>query len=182
VTSSASPRPDLHPAIRQIVLATDLGTASAAATDEAFRLAGALQARLLAVTVIDLRTLQLPGGRYRSRIDQERARLETAASELVLRGRRDRIPTSFLIWEGDPAESIVDAARSEGADVIVVGSHGRGALGRALIGSVSDQVVRHAPCPVLVVRSDPTGPHRSSADRPAEPDLKGHIRSVDRRP
>jgi nucleotide-binding universal stress UspA family protein len=37
--------------------------------------------------------------------------------------------------------------------MIVVGSHGRGALGRALIGSVSDQVVRRAPCPVLVVRS-----------------------------
>jgi universal stress protein A len=153
VTTALPLRPGFGPAIRQIVLATDLGQASAAATDEAFRLAGALQARLLAVIVIDPQALQLPGGRYRSRIDQERVRLETAASELVLRGRRDRIPTSFLIWEGDPAESIVEAARSERADVIVVGSHGRGALGRALIGSVSDQVVRHAPCPVLVVRS-----------------------------
>jgi nucleotide-binding universal stress UspA family protein len=140
-------------AIRQIVLATDLGPASEAATDEAFRLAAALQASLLAVSVIDPQTLLLPGGRFRSRIDQERARLEAAAAELVLRGRRDEVQTSFLIWEGDPAESIVDAARSERADVIVVGSHGRGALGRALIGSVSDQVVRHAPCPVLVVRS-----------------------------
>jgi len=148
-----SPSSGLVPAIRQIVLATDLGPASAAATTEAFRLAAALDARLLAVSVIDPRTLQLPGGRFRSRIDQERARLEAVASELVLRGRRDHVPTSFLIWEGDPAESIVDAARSEGADVIVVGSHGRGALGRALIGSVSDQVVRRAPCPVLVVRS-----------------------------
>jgi nucleotide-binding universal stress UspA family protein len=153
MTAGASLRPEFRPAIRQIVLATDLAAASDAATDEAFRLAGALQARLLVVTVIDLRKLQLPGGRYRSRIDQERARLEAAASELVLRGRRDRVPTSFLIWEGDPAESIVEAALSERADVIVVGSHGRGALGRALIGSVSDQVVRHAPCPVLVVRS-----------------------------
>jgi len=140
-------------AIRQIVLATDLGPASAAATDEAFRLAAALQAGLLAVSVIDPQSLQLPGGRFRSRIDQERARLEAAAAELVMRGRRENVPTSFLIWEGDPAESIVDAARSERADVLVVGSHGRGTLGRALIGSVSDQVVRHAPCPVLVVRS-----------------------------
>jgi nucleotide-binding universal stress UspA family protein len=167
VTTAAVPRPDFHPAIRQIVLATDLGAASGAATDEAFRLAAALQARLLAVTVIDLRSLQLPGGRFRSRVDQERARLETAASELVLRGRRDRVPTSFLIWEGDPAESIVEAARSEGADVIVVGSHGRGAIGRALIGSVSDQVVRHAPCPVLVVRST-----RVQADASPPPDQR----------
>jgi nucleotide-binding universal stress UspA family protein len=145
--------PGGHPEIGQIVLATDLSSASEAATDEAFRFAAGLHARLLAVCVIDLRTLQLPGGKFRWRIDQERGRLETAAAELVVRGRRGHVPTSFLIWEGDPAESIIDAAESEGADVIVVGSHGRGALGRALIGSVSDQIVRRAPCPVLVVRS-----------------------------
>jgi nucleotide-binding universal stress UspA family protein len=149
IARSTSPSLGIH----QIVLATDLSPASEAATDEAFRLAGALDASLLAVCVIDPRTLQLPGGRFRSRIDQERTRLEVAAAELVRRGRRDGVSTGFLIWEGDPAESIVDAAQSEGADVIVVGSHGRGALGRALIGSVSDQVVRRAPCPVLVVRS-----------------------------
>jgi nucleotide-binding universal stress UspA family protein len=147
------PSAGARPAFRLIILATDLGPASAAATDESFRLAGALAARLLAVSVIDPRSLQLPGGRFRSRVDQERGRLETAAAELVLRGRRDAVATSFLIWEGDPAESIVDAAISEGADIIVIGSHGRAALGRALIGSVSDQVVRHAPCPVMVVRS-----------------------------
>jgi nucleotide-binding universal stress UspA family protein len=145
--------PGGHPEFGQIVLATDLSSASEAATDEAFRLAAGLHARLLAVCVIDLRTLELPGGKFRRRIDQERGRLEAAAAELVARGRRDHVATKFLIWEGDPAEAIIDAAESEGADVIVVGSHGRGALGRALIGSVSDQIVRRAPCPVLVVRS-----------------------------
>lgn len=143
----------VRPGFRQILLATDMGPSSAAATEEAMRLAGALGARLLAISVIDPRTLQLPGGRFRSRVDQERGRLEHAASELVRRGRRDQVATSFMIWEGDPAESIVEAAQSEGADIIVIGSHGRAALGRALIGSVSDQVVRHAPCPVMVVRS-----------------------------
>ena len=42
-----------------------------------------------------------------------------------------------------------------GVDVIVVGSHGRGAIERLLLGSVSDQIVRHAPCPVLVIRPTP---------------------------
>jgi nucleotide-binding universal stress UspA family protein len=143
----------VRPGIQQIILATDLGPASAAATDESFRLAAALGAKLLVVSVIDPRTLELPGGRFRSRVDQERGRLQAVAAELVLRGRREHVPTSFLIWEGDPAESIIEAARSEHADMIVVGSHGRAPLGRALIGSVSDQVVRHAPCPVMVVRS-----------------------------
>ncbi len=46
-------------------------------------------------------------------------------------------------------------AEEIGADVIVVGSHGRGAIERLLLGSVSEQVVRHAPCPVLVVRPKP---------------------------
>jgi nucleotide-binding universal stress UspA family protein len=153
VATATRPSIDPRPGFRLIMLATDLGPSSAAATDESFRLARALGARLLALSVIDPRTLQLPGGRFRSRVDQERGRLESATAELVLRGRRDQVATSFLIWEGDPAESIVEAAVSESADIIVIGSHGRAALGRALIGSVSDQVVRHAPCPVMVVRS-----------------------------
>jgi nucleotide-binding universal stress UspA family protein len=45
-------------------------------------------------------------------------------------------------------------------DVIVVGSHGRGAIERILLGSVSEQIVRHAPCPVLVVRPEPEEKHK----------------------
>jgi nucleotide-binding universal stress UspA family protein len=63
------------------------------------------------------------------------------------------VTVDFLVWEGDPGEAIIDAAQAEGADMIIVGSHGRGAVGRFLIGSVSDHVVRNASCPVLVVRS-----------------------------
>ena len=48
---------------------------------------------------------------------------------------------------------------AESADLIVVGSHGRGTVGRFLIGSVSDHVVRNAPCPVLVVRSGGPAPN-----------------------
>ncbi len=53
---------------------------------------------------------------------------------------------------GDPAATICVVARDLGADVIVVGSHGKGFLSRVLLGSVSEHVARHAPCPVLVVR------------------------------
>jgi nucleotide-binding universal stress UspA family protein len=53
---------------------------------------------------------------------------------------------------GDVAGTVCRVAGEIGADVIVVGSHGRGAIERILLGSVSEQVVRHAPCPVLVVR------------------------------
>jgi nucleotide-binding universal stress UspA family protein len=55
---------------------------------------------------------------------------------------------------GTPAESIVSLAEEIGAGLIVVGSRGLGGLRRALMGSVSESVVRHAHCPVMVVRGD----------------------------
>lgn len=53
---------------------------------------------------------------------------------------------------GFPSEVIVDEAKRWGADLIIVGSHGYGLLDRALLGSVSNAVVHHAPCSVMVVR------------------------------
>jgi nucleotide-binding universal stress UspA family protein len=58
------------------------------------------------------------------------------------------------IEAGEPGEEICRAATTQAADVIVVGSHGVGGIRRALLGSVSDHVVRFAPCPVLVVRAE----------------------------
>jgi universal stress protein A len=50
---------------------------------------------------------------------------------------------------------VCKVAADLGVDVIVVGSHGKTGFGRLLLGSVSEHVVRHAPCPVLVVREPP---------------------------
>lgn len=140
------------PRIRRLLLATDLAEVSTAATEQALELAARLGAELLIVSVIDPGSLLLPGGRYRARVDQVRARHELTAQALVERGRSAGIPVSFLIWEGVPGDMIVAAAEAERADMIVVGSHGRGAVGRFFLGSVSEFLVRHAPCPVLVVR------------------------------
>jgi nucleotide-binding universal stress UspA family protein len=104
------------------------------------------------VSVIDPGSLLLPGGRFRARIDQVRENREQAAQALVERGREAGVTVSFLVWTGDPGDMIVSAAEAEHADMIVVGSHGRGAVGRLFLGSVSEHVVRNAPCPVLVVR------------------------------
>lgn len=60
------------------------------------------------------------------------------------------IETSVV--SGSPREVIVDEAKEWGADLIVVGSHGYGFWDRMLLGSVSDAVIHHAPCSVLVVR------------------------------
>ena len=57
---------------------------------------------------------------------------------------------------GDPAAIICLLAEQLGVDVVVVGSHGKGFLSRVLLGSVSEHVTRHAPCPVLVVHAPET--------------------------
>jgi nucleotide-binding universal stress UspA family protein len=144
-------RPAAH--VKKLLLATDLTEASAAATDEAFELAAKLDASILVVSVIDPGSLLMPGGRFRVRVDQVREKREQLAQELVERGRTAGIEVSFLIWTGDPGDMIVEAAVAEHADMILVGSHGRGAVGRLFLGSVSEHVVRNAPCPVLVVRT-----------------------------
>jgi nucleotide-binding universal stress UspA family protein len=59
---------------------------------------------------------------------------------------------------GDPAEKIVEAAANGGASMIVMASHGRGALGRLIHGAVADQVAREATVPVMVIRKELEGP------------------------
>ena len=60
------------------------------------------------------------------------------------------IHTEFI--EGSPAEAIIDVAVTRKSDVIVMGSRGHGTLAGLLLGSTSQKVVAHAPCPVLIVR------------------------------
>ena len=54
--------------------------------------------------------------------------------------------------EGDPATAILEVARENSADLIVIGTHGRKGLLRILMGSVAESVLRGATCPVLVVK------------------------------
>ena len=138
-------------AVRRILLATDLSPASEGATRQAIELARDLGASLLVVSVIDPDIRGIPGGRL-ERMDQRRAAREQAAQAVVVRGRQAGIVVNFLIWEGEPGPAIVEAAASEEVDLIVVGSHGRGRVGRFMLGSVSDHVIRNATAPVLVVR------------------------------
>jgi nucleotide-binding universal stress UspA family protein len=62
------------------------------------------------------------------------------------------IEATLLLREGDPADEIARAAQAGGYDLIIVGHRGLSPVRAFLLGSVSDRVVRHAPCSVLVVR------------------------------
>jgi nucleotide-binding universal stress UspA family protein len=81
----------------------------------------------------------------RKTLDDAVGRLEAAGGEVA----------QAHLKVGGPSEEIVALAEELGAGLIVMGNRGRGGVRRALMGSVSDSVVRHAHCPVLVVRADP---------------------------
>lgn len=66
--------------------------------------------------------------------------------------RRAGFSTSVKVLPGDPREALVEAARAEKADLLIVGSHGRTGLPKLVLGSVASHVVAHAPCDVLVVK------------------------------
>jgi len=127
------------PSIETILLATDTSTASVAAENQAIDLAARLAARLVVLSVA--------GGSPTARESRQ-----LAVEAIVQRARAGGAEATGLTWDGEPGEAIVEAAEAESADLIVVGTHGRGAVGRLFLGSVSDHVVRHARCPVMVVR------------------------------
>ena len=143
---------DESSAIKRVLLATDLTAVSEHAARDAIELARDHGAQLIVLSVVDANRLRLPGGRFLRRIDQERARMERGAQQLVRRARDAGVNATFLVWEGDPAEAVLEAASAERVDVIVLGSHGRGRLGRLILGSISTRVTVGARCPVLVVR------------------------------
>ena len=134
----------------RVLLAVDLTTSSQGAVHEAIKLSAAEGAELIVMSVVEPANLHLPGGLIR-RVDQERDRLVAGVREIVRRAQDAGVSSTYLIWEGDPAESIVEASISEHADVIVLGCRPRTNIRRILQGSVSTQVTRTASCEVIVV-------------------------------
>jgi nucleotide-binding universal stress UspA family protein len=87
---------------------------------------------------------EAPGGEEQALIERQVRSLEEAGGTVA----------GAHLRRGDPAAEIVAVAEELGAGLLVMGSRGRGGIRRALMGSVSDSVVRHAHCPVLVIRAE----------------------------
>lgn len=98
----------------------------------------------------------IPAG-YSPILEKEMKELATQAVAQAEREIRERFPAlkenlTTQILCGSPERAIVEEAENWGADLIVVGSHGYGFWERTFLGSVSNSIVKHAPCSVLVVR------------------------------
>jgi nucleotide-binding universal stress UspA family protein len=139
---------------RKVFIAVDDDPIAAYAAEVGMDLARTLDAQVALIHAIDPSLIFAP---------------ETgiAADELALRAEQDgtRLMADFrarlragthalqFIPQGPPGSEIVKAAREWEADLIVIGSHGRHGITRALVGSVAEAVMREASCPVLVVRA-----------------------------
>ena len=83
---------------------------------------------------------------------QQMVEAERLTRSAAARVEETSLSSETLVREGDPRSAIVDEAADWGADLIVVGSHGRTGVKRWLLGSVASAIVSHAPCSVEVVR------------------------------
>ena len=141
--------------MRRILAAVDFSPVSKAVVEQAASLAEAFSAELTLVHVAapDPEFVGYAAGPQTVRDDRAREirdqhrNLQAIAEEL-----RDRaISARALLIQGSAVEKILAEGARLRADAIVIGSHGHGALYRALLGSVSEGVVRAAQCPVVVV-------------------------------
>lgn len=146
--------------LRRVVAPMDLSDPARGALDQGLLWAGALGARdaASAMPQAEVRVMHVIPRIYEAydfpfdravigpQLNQE---IEAAIARVG--GAADVEVREEVVWGNAPAEEIVRYVETEGADLLVLGTHGYGALGRALIGSVTSSVARSAPCPMLLV-------------------------------
>ena len=146
-------------ALKNVLVATDLEEAAEVAMTYGRGLARNFGATLHVLHVLDdvgARAATMAG--YGVDVERMQTELEQAAQTqldalLSDEDRRDLRARAVVLTSTTPALSIVQYARDEAVNLIIVGTHGRGVVSHFLVGSVAERVVRTAPCPVLTVRS-----------------------------
>src|SRR5271170_1156251 len=139
--------------IRHVLVAHDFSETSDAALDYALGLAQKLGARVTVVHAYEIPSLGAPEVLVLATdwTEQFEAVAREALDKVIAKVRRRGVDAALALRKGTAWREINAAAAEAKADLIVIGSEGRTGLGRALLGSVAEKVVRTAPCPVLVV-------------------------------
>lgn len=144
--------------LKHVLVATDFSEPSEAALNYGRELARSFDAQLHLIHVAeDVYAWLMPPEGVMPDFDQLQETLIESAREQVKalltdEDRRDLRAEAVVRVSRSTAAAITDYARACGADVLVMGTHGRGGAARLFLGSVAEKVLRSAPCPVLVVR------------------------------
>jgi nucleotide-binding universal stress UspA family protein len=145
--------------MKSIVLATDGSPSAAEATLHAVELARTLNAPLVAVAVEDVNVPTYGYYGYADLVTEmrsiEKARVDETLAQAKAVATDAGVPCEVVHVTGPVAEAICKSASAHDAQMIVIGAHGWGAVGRLWHGSVSMAVLHEAHCPVLVVRGGP---------------------------
>ena len=144
--------------IRIILTPTDFSEGAARALAWARALAREFGATIVLLHVVDLAAAWMPVGGLGSipaPVPPDVVDQFTKAAQAALDALADEASevTQRLLRHGHPREVILDVANAVKADLIVMGTHGRRGFSQLFIGSVAEHVVRHAPVPVLTVRT-----------------------------
>jgi nucleotide-binding universal stress UspA family protein len=145
-------------AINNILVATDFGEASDSALRYGRELAGRFGATLHVLNVAENVYVTTFGAEtYAAIVPEMQQEIENAAKKRLAEAVIDSDGSgprtkAVVITSSSAAYAIDDYARDHGTDLIVMGTHGRGALAHLVMGSVAERVVRLASCPVLTVR------------------------------
>jgi nucleotide-binding universal stress UspA family protein len=150
----------VHVTFSKILLGTDFSPASEAAQSYALAIAGRYRSELYIAHVIGRDTLDLVGQDRDALLLQAR---EQAQKKLSGLSNDDHYRT--IVAEGDVAEVLVEIIRTNQIQLAVVGTHGRRAFEKMMLGSVAEKVFRRATCPVLTVRPDHPSTSRDASLR-----------------
>lgn len=151
---------------KTILVPTDLSEGAEEALDYACEMARQFGATVHLLNVIGIPALGVPelGVALTSTMIDSMVRDNEVALEKVADAKRSSATIGeVLLRTGDARDVINQTAKELGADLIVMSTHGRRGVTRALLGSVTETVVRSAPCPVLTVRPHTTGAHGEAA-------------------
>lgn len=139
--------------IKVILCPVDYSSGSLAALEYAVHFARREAARLCLMHVIDVRYLEGYTPLEVTRPDSGTInRLKEELLNHVPEEVRKKVGVETIVTVGIPVVEIVNAAREKEADVIIMGTHGRTGIAHVIMGSVAENVVRRAHCPVLTVR------------------------------
>jgi universal stress protein A len=133
--------------MKNILVPIDWSNASNRAFQFACSLARVHDAQLVLINVVPLPAVIYgpPSECYLNHLHEELCRMKPTDPSARVR---------YLLDEGNPASAILRAAKQTNCDLIVMGTTGRNGLNRLIMGSVAEEVVRHAPCPVMTVGPD----------------------------
>jgi len=160
--------------LKHVLVATDFSPASDAALTYGRALARTFGASLRVLHVVDNFFLRPTPADPHAIVA---AKQRTVNEQLTDEDRKHLHAEATIEMSDSPAEAITGYARAKDIDLIVMGTHGRGAVSQLLVGSVAERVVRTAPCPVLTVRhpehefvvpdvSEKRGSHDSPQEHP----------------